>query len=206
MTNFFNRLFGRNNKSVETDINPTLATSNINPKPADQGNMRPQVKNSVTYTYPADIRQFLDRDYFIIGFDAAMQYPHAENKQYLHRTISAEYRLILQDVAQRMDAQIAEQERLNIRTQGISAILEKEIQSRILQLNSLKQSLEGQLILSIDNEGWIAPSLARFELGFLNGILQYHQKNDLLGGINTLLITKDKQQEPANENLSPLKP
>jgi len=93
MTNFFNRLFGRKQK------------------PADN-------TNGMVYTYPADIRTFLDRDYRKIGYDAALQFPHAENRLCLIKSIATEFRLVLQDVGQRVDAQLVQQEQLMMQSKS----------------------------------------------------------------------------------------
>jgi hypothetical protein len=110
MTNFFKRLFGRQQK------------------PSDNHN-----NSGMVYNYPADIRTFLDRDYHKIGYQAALQFPHAENKLYLQKSISTEFRLVLQDVGQRVDAQIVQQEQLMMQSKGIGNVLEQQIESRLQQ-------------------------------------------------------------------------
>lgn len=178
MTNIFKRLFGSKQKPAGSS-------------------------NGMVYTYPADIRTFLDRDYRKIGYEAALQFPHAENRLYLQKSISTEFRLVLQDVGQRVDAQIVQQEQLMMQSKGISDVLEKQIESRLQQLKSLKRTLEQQLVLSVDNEGWLAAALARLELGFLNGTLQFQRQHSILKGMNTLLISDDDVPANTNQFLTP---
>lgn len=160
-----------------------------------------KASNSITYTYPADIRQFLDRDYQKIGYEAGLKFPHADNRKYLIHSITTEFRLVLDDVGQRLDAQIVEQQQLSIQTEGISDVLQRQIQQRLAQLEKLRDTITSQLELSVDNEGWLVPALARLELGFLHGTLQYQKENQLLKGINTLLIGDDipKLNKPINQ-------
>lgn len=179
MTTFFNRLLGRSQKT----------TAAVTPEPV--ANAKQPTTGSAGYTFPPDIRQFLERDFYKTGFEGAMQFPLAENRTCLIKAITSEFRLILQDVGQRIDAQVVQQQQLKMQTRGISKILEEQIESRLEQLKGLKQTVEGQILLSIDHDGWIAPALARFEHGFLNGILKHQSQNGLLEGINTLLVKKE---------------
>jgi hypothetical protein len=55
----------------------------------------------------------------------------------------------------------------------------------------------------VDNEGWLAAPLARLELGFLNGTLQYHRQHSMLKGMNTLLISDDDVPAGLNQFTNP---
>ena len=177
MTNFFKWLFGRRTQPQPSAENP--AANPATPAP----------EAGFTYRYPAELSAFLGRNFYRQAFDAALQFPHAENRQYLLQTVVTEYRLLLQEIDQRLNAQLVQHQQQYQQTKGLSPILDQQLQNRIDQINGLKTTLEQQLTLSVDHEGWITPALAQLEHGFLNGIMQHQQQTQLLEGLNTLVVT-----------------
>jgi hypothetical protein len=70
--------------------------------------------------------------------------------------------------------------------EGVSSVLDAQLQRRLKELEGLEDTLDKQLVLSVDDEGWIAPVIAAYNDGFQVGALEYARVNNLLGGLTSL--------------------
>ena len=137
--NFFQRLFGTKAKqpaSVETPLSQPLFVDNQPPADAlIAAALHPQAPESdtlvadkkqakgFTFTRPAGIREFLDRDYYALGHEDAMLNPTAETRDSKLAALGARFRFVATHALEHLDAQVMAMKQQMILMDGVSAVV-----------------------------------------------------------------------------------
>jgi hypothetical protein len=135
---------------------------------------------------PTAVHNFLERDYWQLGYNHALQFPSKDRKQSALVRIKADYQQALNQAKQVLLVEKESHEQEMLRMGGISDILDAQLQRRNRELESLLGQITHQLELSVHDEGWLAPVVAAYNDGFLVGSMEYMRNNDLLGGVTGL--------------------
>jgi hypothetical protein len=200
--NFFQRLFGfKANQlpdaqppvSREPFVDPqppadALIASALHPLADDTETMVADKRPATpfTYTRPAAIREFLDKDYYAFAHQDAMRNPTAETRDSKLTALGARFRFIAGQALEHLDAQVVSLKQHIILMEGVSDVVRKQQELRLQELISLQEKCTRQMELSLDGEGWMAPVLADYRSGFIAGALLHQRENELLSGLNTL--------------------
>jgi hypothetical protein len=185
--NILNRLFGKKKEADQTvnDIAPELFVDTV--PPSDDMSVSTERHRETRNTFrPTVIKEFLSKDFWQLGYDHAIQFPVQERKKSALVRIRADYRQTLQQAQQTLRSEIESHGQETLRLQGVSDVLDAQLHKRANELESLDEILDKQLILSVDDEGWLAPVIAAYNDGFQVGALEYARVNDLLGGVTSL--------------------
>lgn len=169
MTNMIQRLFG---KKVTA--------------PAPQQRTT-ELLHGVDYVYPATIRNFLNKDYYNLALEAALQFPQTMVKNYAMQTLVADFILILEEVDQRITAHIWKQKQQLLQTGGVGDVIQQQIELNIAELIKLQEDIREQIQLSAQQKGWILGALSKYEQGYMEGTLRFQQEQKLLSCINMTL-------------------
>lgn len=190
---FFQRLFGKRKPAgsdAVTAVNEMLASAPADGVGSDSLTLEKETPStssrSFVVTRPYGIRQFLEQDYRLMGRQDALAYPTAERKQSRLKSLGANFRLVLDQAAEQVQAQIEQLRNQMILMDNVSHVLTRQQEQRLAQLEGLAEKLETQRALSVDGEGWIAPVLAAYADGFLEGCFTHQQQEEVLGGITVL--------------------
>lgn len=185
--NFFDFLLGRK-KNVTPDAEALIETPAV-PETlfVEPQAPKPEEKTAKVYTRPAAIRDFLERNFFQMGFDDALVQPTVQRRDSRLASIGAGFRQVLQAVQQQllaeMDAVSLQQETVK----GIDAVLDAKLILKMKSLHRMMAQVVNQSELSVDFEGWLAPAAADYRDGFLAGTKRYEEETRLLGGLDALV-------------------
>ncbi|TAD85869.1 MAG: hypothetical protein EAY75_10195 [Bacteroidetes bacterium] len=180
------KLFG-----TKKSQNPPTLT--LDPLPAgdgvaalDKSELTENQRNTRLRQRPTVVREFLEKDYWQSGYNHALSFPSAERKQAAMHRLEVDYRFSLQRAQQLLLADTENHEQEKLQMNGISVVLDAQLEQRSRELRRLNEELALQLELSVDKEGWLAPALAAYEEGFMVGSMKYLQEKQLLGGLTTM--------------------
>ena len=185
--NLLNRLFGSKKTTAQTsnDIASDLFVDTVAPdqSTSDSTNAESKTRNSFR---PTVIKDFLSTDFWRNGYEHAIQFPVQERKSSALTRIRADYRQALQQAQQLLKSEKENHIQHSLSMEGVSAVLDAQLQRRLKELEGLEETLDQQLVLSVDDEGWLAPVIAAYNDGFQVGALEYARVNNLLGGLTSL--------------------
>lgn len=178
LTNFFRK--NKNEEQVQELIPQDQFIDAVPPFETETSLLAPEVKSDYRITI---IKDYLDKDYFQLGYEDSILYPVQERKNSALKRLRADYRHVLQQAQQMLKSTIACHAQQVLSLQGVSNVLDDQLAMRTKDLELLYESLEEQQILSLDDEGWLAPVIAAYEEGFQVGALEYARTNNLIGDI-----------------------
>jgi hypothetical protein len=185
--NLLNKIFGTKKTTTNTsnDITSDLFVDTVAPDQStpDSANAETKTRNSFR---PTVIKDFLSTDFWKNGYEHAIQFPVQERKNTALARIRADYRQSLQQAQQLLKSEKENHIQESLRMEGVSSVLDAQLQRRLKELEGLEDTLDKQLVLSVDDEGWIAPVIAAYNDGFQVGALEYARVNNLLGGLTSL--------------------
>jgi hypothetical protein len=184
--NILSKLFGNKKEADQTvnDITPELFVDTVPPSEDMSGSTVRHRETRNTFR-PTVIKEFLSKDFWQMGYDHAIQFPVQDRKNSALARIRADYRQALQQAQQSLRSEIESHGQETLRLQGVSDVLDAQLKKRAKELESLDEILDKQLVLSVDDEGWIAPVIAAYNDGFQVGALEYVRINNLLGGVTS---------------------
>lgn len=125
--------------------------------------------------------KFLKGDYEQKGYNDGYLYPNADLLDNNIRQLKTQFRQV---VDQALDLKRTEVGELNlhlINTRGISERLEESLKEKVKQLENLIHTLDTQKILSVEEEGMIAPVVQSYRIGFIKGVERYNQEKVFAG-------------------------
>ncbi len=125
------------------------------------------------------LTDFLNRNYEILGFNDGYTYPNAEVLNAKLRKLSTDFRIVLDKMIDEKRSCVNELKFHLINTRGVSERLEEGIHAKITEVENLVHELDLQKVLSVEDEGMIAPVINNYRLGFLQGLERYNQEKIL---------------------------
>lgn len=184
--NILSKLFGNKKEAAQpiNDITSDLFVDTVPPSDNLSGSTAKHREMRNTFR-PTVIKEFLSQDFYQLGYDHAIQFPVQDLKNSALARIRADYRQALQQAQQALRSEKESHGQEILRIQGVSDVLDAQLQKRAKELDNLDEILEKQLVLSVDDEGWLAPVIAAYNDGFQVGALEYVRINNLLGGVTS---------------------
>ena len=184
---FWNWILGKkeNSQAVET-MQPSHELFVETAPPAEEPAPDVRRKDRRANQRPAAVHDFLQQDFYQLGYNHALQFPVQERREAALNSLRSDYRQALQKAQQTVSSEKETHEQQVLSFTGVSHVMDAQLQRRTRELESLLAQLDQQMELSVDDEGWLAPALARYNEGFVVGAMQYARDNDLLGGITGL--------------------
>lgn len=126
------------------------------------------------------IAAFLRRDYAGMGMHDGFEYHHQEHLQVMRRRIKAEYLTLLdQVILERRDLRRRLQDRM-IDVASISHEMHSKLQLVLEEMHYILDILERQKKLAIEDEGWLMQALHAYQQGFLKGVQDRLESDELL--------------------------
>lgn len=185
--NLLNKFFGTKKTTAPTsnDISADLFVDTVAPDTSKSDSTNTESKSRSAFR-PTVIKDFLSIDFWQKGYEHAIQFPVLERKNTALSRIRADYRQALQQAQQLLKSEKENHIQESLRMEGVSSVLDAQLQRRLKELEGLEDTLDKQLVLSVDDEGWIAPVIAAYNDGFQVGALEYARVNNLLGGLTSL--------------------
>lgn len=189
MTNFFKSIFGKRSSADVTTADSSTATLSSMPLATEPQEYVPPHELFVDSTPPSrtslefaksekPVKVFLDRNYEHLGRVAGYE-SHTHDMLPVYK---AELQTSFRAALERM-IQLAEIDLLAIRTQvnevgdAIMSI-KQNLDLRIQLLQNNIEEMHMQKILSVDDEGWIAPAVQSFTKGYRLGMQDFLQEKN----------------------------
>lgn len=140
----------------------------------------PELKNVVRKPVNP-IELFLDQNFDWQGYNDGYGHPETEYLENKLALIRSEFRLAADKCLDMRRAEIGELKLHLIQTSGISNRLEAQLAEKIKQLEALIHELDTQKVLSVENEGMVAPAVYAYRIGFIRGLERYQQEKLFAG-------------------------
>jgi hypothetical protein len=125
--------------------------------------------------------KFLRSDYEQKGYNDGYLYPNGDLLENNIRQLKTRFRQVVDHVLDQKRAAISELNLHLINTQGISERLEASLREKVRQLENLIHELDTQKILSVEEEGMIAPVVQGYRIGFIKGVERFNQEKIFAG-------------------------
>ncbi len=140
----------------------------------------PELKNAAKKMINP-IEVILEQNFDWQGYNDGYSHPETEYLENMLSLIRSEFRLAVDKCIDIRRAEIGELRLHQIQTSGISNRLEAQLAEKIKQLEALIHELDTQKILSVENEGMVAPAVYAYRIGFIRGLEQYQQEKLFAG-------------------------
>jgi hypothetical protein len=189
MTNFFKSIFGKRSNATNSTAASSSATLPVMPMVTEPQEYIPPHDLFVDSTPPArttsevvksekPVKVFLDRNHEHQGRMAGYE-SHAHDMLPIYKAeLQASFRASLERMIE-----LAEIDLLEIRTQVIEVgdaipSVRQKLELRVQMLQSNIEEMRMQKILSVDDEGLIAPAVQSFTKGYRLGMQDYFQERN----------------------------
>lgn len=177
---FFN-FFRSNKSSIQTSVGaipdePVVAVDRqlFIEESAPEGN--PSVKKTIS-----PVEEFLDEKFEWQGYNDGYSHPEMEYLMNKLAMIRSQFRLAIDKCMDSRRSEVGELKLHLIDITGISPRLEAKLKEKISQLEVLIHELDTQKILSIEDEGMVAPAIHAYRIGFVRGLERYQQEKLFAG-------------------------
>jgi len=140
----------------------------------------PELKNAAKKMINP-IEVILEQNFDWQGYNDGYGHPETEYMENKLSLIRSEFRLAVDKCIDIRRAEVGELRLHQIQTSGISNRLEAQLAEKIKQLEALIHELDTQKILSVENEGMVAPAVYAYRIGFIRGLEQYQQEKLFAG-------------------------
>jgi hypothetical protein len=182
--NLFRNLFGRNTAAPVDEPGPQ---SPVPPEDLFTDRREPEPAATAPEEPDAPIRRFLSRDWHALGLQDGFDYHGQEFLHASRRRIRAEFLNIIDEVIlERRDQRRQLQDRL-IQLQGLSEELYFRVEITMQEADHILSVLDQQKSLAVEEEGWLMQALHAYRLGYLQGVQDRLDSDDLL---QRLLLTR----------------
>ncbi len=183
--NFFRALFGP--RTSETNSSTTIPLAGTPPPEdlfLDRTPPSPDVQELPEMDTP--ISAFLRKDYGGMGMHDGFEYHHQEHLQVMRRRIKAEYLALLdQVILEKRDLRRRLQDRM-IDVASISDEMHRKLQLVLDEMHHVLDLLERQKLLAIEDEGWLMQALHAYQQGFLKGVQDRLEGDEMMARIQIL--------------------
>lgn len=174
-------IFRRNTqqKSVQTSPigtieQPVLPVSDNDIIPREDSNAASQSPQTAS-----KISQYLERDFASVGYYEGYRMPNAEFLENQLKLIRSNFRLLIDKDIDSMRSSIWKLKIHLIEVTGISERKENQLKEKVIHYETLLHELDLQKVLSIEDEGMIAPAISSYKSGFLRGLDRYQNEKFL---------------------------
>ena len=149
LTNFFRK--NKNEEQVQELIPQDQFIDAVPPieNETETSLLAPEVRSDYRITI---IKEFLDKEYFQLGYGDSILYPVQERKSSALKRIRSDYRHVLQQAQQMLKSTMACHAQQFLSLQGVSKVLDDQLDMRTKDLELHYESFEEQKILSLDDE------------------------------------------------------
>ena len=166
---FFLNLFGRNGKSANDSSGVPMAEIPQNSFIDEVAHVRTPALDAGSH-----VKVLNDRPYETMGYRDGYDYHDPSQMAVVIKTITAEYRDALQKELREVDAETAAvAPYLNDEVRRLMAVEYLRLSDRYDRLTTRRAELQGQYELADQGEGVCETALAKYRLGFRNGMSTY---------------------------------
>ncbi|RYE58025.1 MAG: hypothetical protein EOP48_04510 [Sphingobacteriales bacterium] len=141
----------------------------------------PLQKEATVLSSASLIEGFFRADYEQKGYNDGYIYPNGDLLDNKIKQLKTGFRLILDQTLDGKRKEIGDLQLHLIGTKGISERLEESLKERIKQLENIIHELDIQKVLSVEEEGIIAPVVQAYRIGFIKGVEHYNQEKLFAG-------------------------
>jgi phage pi2 protein 07 len=168
--NIFKRLFNRtaNTETLATK-NPEINKQLFVEEEAPTALIQEELKES-------KLKIFLDTNFGPKGFNDGYELRSYEILQAGMKRIKSDFRLIVDQIIAEKNAEIFELKNHIINIDGVSEKLSKQIENRILEIQTVINKIEKEKALSIEDEGMVMVPINNYHDGFVRGTEFYQQE------------------------------
>jgi hypothetical protein len=129
------------------------------------------------------INSFLNRNYHAIGLNDGYEYHTNETLETGKKKIRAEFQLIIDQSIQEKYTNRLQLKNLIVDVSKVSEETKQKLENTIEELNSSLELLHKQKDLSIENEGWVMNTIHSYQQGFIQGLNDFLERENLLNSI-----------------------
>lgn len=182
--NFLQSLFGRKSPAPATEAPPVSA---VPPEDLFTDRREPESPGAAAEEPDSPIQAFLSRDWNALGMQDGFEYHGHEFFHAARKRIRAEFLNIIDQVLlERRDQRRQLQDRL-VQLQGLSDELYFRVELKMEEADHVLSVLDQQKALAVEDEGWLMGPLHAYRLGYLKGVQDRIDSDDLL---RTLQFTR----------------
>ncbi|MCX8020844.1 MAG: hypothetical protein N2747_10160 [Chitinophagaceae bacterium] len=132
------------------------------------------------------ISAFLERDFHSIGVKDGFEYHSFETLETGKKKIRAEFQLIIDQMIQEKLEKRLQLKMMVVNVEKISDETRRNLEFTIDELNSSIELLKKQKELSTENEGWVMNAIHSYHQGFVQGLNDFIESENLLNSIKNL--------------------
>ena len=162
------KFFRRGNSSVNNQVADTAVAEPVTT--VDRSlfveDTAPELKNPVKKAVNP-IEVFRDQNFEWQGYNDGYSHPETEYLDNKLTLIRAEFRLAVDKCLDMRRTETGELRLHMIQVSGISSRMEAQLAEKNKQLEALIHELDMQKILSVENEGMVAPAVQSYRIGFV---------------------------------------
>lgn len=129
------------------------------------------------------INLFLNRNYHALGVNDGYEYHSQETLEIGKKKIRAEFQLIIDQSIQEKYTSRLQIKNLIVDVAKLSEDVKQKLENTIEELNSSLELLQKQKELTIENEGWVMNAVHSYQQGFIQGLNDFLESENLLNSI-----------------------
>lgn len=129
------------------------------------------------------INSFLNRNYHAIGLNDGYEYHSQETLETGKKKIRAEFQLIIDQSIQEKYTSRLQIKNLIVDVAKVSEEAKQKLENTNEELTSSLELLHKQKELSIENEGWVMNAIHSYQQGFVQGLNDFIESENLLNSI-----------------------
>jgi hypothetical protein len=188
--NILSRLFGRkfdsaNGSNLNTSTEPVEVQEMNIPKELFIESNPPEPKQIVDQR-ESKIAQFLNRNFRSMGTMDGFEYHSQDTLLHGKKKIRTEFLLIIDQEIDTLRQKRLKLKTLVISVLGISNDTRQNLELAIDEVDKSIDLLEKQKVLSVDDEGWVMNAIYNYHLGFIQGLNDYIEGEQLLHSNNII--------------------
>ncbi len=143
----------------------------------------PPKTDEKTVEQQSKIHSFLNRNYHAIGLNDGYEYHSQETLETGKKKIRAEFQLIIDQSIQEKYSSRLQIKNLIVDVAKVSEEAKQKLENTIEELSSSLELLVKQKELSIENEGWVMNAVHSYQQGFVQGLNDFIESENLLHSI-----------------------
>lgn len=157
-------------------VSSTLNESNIEiPQSLFLDNQSPVLETHEEMHKENALEDFLNQDYFNMGYEAGFQYHSSEVLEHTIRKFKSQYILLIDMFIDEKSSEMGALKIHKAEIEELSPKTLKQIDSKLIDLEKLISKITEQKELTVEDEGWIMVPVNIFRLGFIQGLEKYHE-------------------------------
>jgi len=165
----------------EPEIKVNECNANLN-EPNRAENMTNNITKPVSRISLGQVQEFLERDFFTEGFQDGYKFHNVEVRNEKVKRIVTEFRTHVRIRMEDIENEKLRLEQELINLADISEISTQRLQKTLEHLHKKWESLQNELALSVDHEGFVSHAVHAYVDGFRSGVEQWMGESTLLNG------------------------